>query len=685
MFIYDLGKSIKLGKYISGQKKHYCWLSLAFLLLFSSTAVDGRAEAPEIRVILLNLARADFTDLTATHYPNFQWLLANGGCGLVSTRMEGALTPEKVYLAFSSGRDLFFSSTGLVTDPQGMIGAVLHREGKKTALLGNADLPWEINRKVRLMLADGYGAIDRELTGREFLLADPAFPFRFRTDYRLLAGEIFRLLPEVHLLLVNPGDLERLEGYRRMLSDARFALLRRESLTRIDALVGELVAGLPEGTVLCLLSTGPSSFASADDSFLPLLVYAKTGKSGLLASPSTREKGLLTMGDFTAGLLRYLTGQDQGRESLLTVEPGDWQELAAKRDTWLNNLAQRKIILRIYLGLVLFFTGLSILAPFIGRMHLVTGLQLLLPGLAAFPLALMLVAPFRLRNIVLLSFLLAGGTAVLWLFFRKTGRTTLQAYRWLLTFTAAMILFDLVSGSGLMSASLLGPSQVLGARFYGLGNEYLGIFLGALLVGAAGLFTGDYGRRWGGLWLGACALVLFSPQGGANFGGGLCMSFAALQICRRWPEKKTVKRNLLLFLLVLSAGLFYFFLRPVAGNTHLHGALQLIAGGRWDMLAEIAGRKLKMNWGLINYHPAVKLSLFIFILLYIFQKAAGKTVLFTKNKNEWYWPGISLALDTGILALLVNDSGITVLGTILLYPLLLFCYLLLVKKTPESE
>ena len=32
----------------------------------------------------------------------------------------------------------------------------------------------------------------------------------------------------------------------------------------------------------------------------------------------------------------------------------------------------------------------------------------------------------------------------------------------------------------------LGPSPVLGARFYGLGNEYLGIFLGALLVGQRG-------------------------------------------------------------------------------------------------------------------------------------------------------------------------------------------------------
>ncbi|NLW55075.1 MAG: hypothetical protein GX050_00395 [Firmicutes bacterium] len=130
--------------------------------------------------------------------------------------------------------------------------------------------------------------------------------------------------------------------------------------------------------------------------------------------------------------------------------------------------------------------------------------------------------------------------------------------------------------------------------------------------------------------------------------------------------------------------MLFFLLRPADGNTHLHGALRLITVGRWDLLAEFADRKLRMNWGLINYHPAVKLFLLIFILLYIFQKLAGKSLLFTKIKNEWYWPGISLAMDTGVLALLVNDSGITVLGTILLYPVLLLCYLLLAREAPKT-
>ncbi|NLW55379.1 MAG: hypothetical protein GX050_01935, partial [Firmicutes bacterium] len=468
-FIYDQVKSMKLAKFTSGQKKRRWWLLLVFLLLLRPTGVAAEGQAPEARMILLNLARVDFSDLTAASCPNFRWLLANGGVGLVSTRIEGALTPEKVYTTLSSGRDLLLSSAAFATD-QGLIGSALHRAGKKTALLGNSDLPWKANQYIRLMLADRQGKIDWELAGRELFLTDHEFPFRYRTDYRLLADEIYRLLPVAHLVMVSPGDLDRLEGYRRMLSDERFARLRRESLQRIDALVGKLLAGLPEGTALCLLLTGPSSLATGGDPFLPLLVYEKKGKAGILSSRSTRKKGLLTMGDFTAGLLSYLTGKNQEIESLLTIEPGDWQELMAKRDDWLSNLAQRKIILRFYIGLVLFFSVLAILSPFISRSKLTLSMQSILPGLAAFPLTLMLVAPFRLRNIVLLSFLLAGGMASLWLLYRKIGRTTLQAYRWLLISTAALILLDLGSGGGLMGASLLGPSPVLGARFYGLGN-----------------------------------------------------------------------------------------------------------------------------------------------------------------------------------------------------------------------
>ena len=83
-----------------------------------------------------------------------------------------------------------------------------------------------------------------------------------------------------------------------------------------------------------------------------------------------------------------------------------------------------------------------------------------------------------------------------------------------------------------------------------------------------------------------------------------------------------------------------------------------------------------MNLMLINYNLWVKILLLVFILLYIFMKLAGKSQLFTKIKDEWYWPGIAITVDSGLVALLINDSGIIVVGTLLLYPLILLLYIL---------
>ena len=49
--------------------------------------------------------------------------------------------------------------------------------------------------------------------------------------------------------------------------------------------------------------------------------------------------------------------------------------------------------------------------------------------------------------------------------------------------TAVLVGIDTVTGSSLMRFSFLGYDPIGGARFYGLGNEYMGIMIGALIMG----------------------------------------------------------------------------------------------------------------------------------------------------------------------------------------------------------
>src|SRR5690606_1943437 len=99
--------------------------------------------------------------------------------------------------------------------------------------------------------------------------------------------------------------------------------------------------------------------------------------------------------------------------------------------------------------------------------------------------------------------------------------------------TAAALVADVTQGAPLIKSSLLGYDPITGARFYGIGNEYMGVLIGTTLVGATGLldrFPRRSWLRWAILGLFALvAAVLAAPSLGVNVGGTIAASsgFAA--------------------------------------------------------------------------------------------------------------------------------------------------------------
>src|SRR5690606_15577095 len=62
--------------------------------------------------------------------------------------------------------------------------------------------------------------------------------------------------------------------------------------------------------------------------------------------------------------------------------------------------------------------------------------------------------------------------------------------------TAAALVADVTQGAPLIKSSLLGYDPITGARFYGIGNEYMGVLIGTTLVGATGLLDRFPRRSW---------------------------------------------------------------------------------------------------------------------------------------------------------------------------------------------
>ncbi len=689
-------------------KKLYFLLLLLFLLFL--LPVDGTTlskESSPSKVIIINMTRIDFYDFTNDLYPNLNYLLKNGGFGFIPARVEGRLTPEKFYAAVNSG----FATSLLSDSPEfnelltrekkkllangglnryqflwstqiGLLGSILHKEGKKTALIGNSDLPWKANRSILTLLTDRNGKVDYEVIGPEVLSYDPKFPFGYCTNYLQILAEVQSILVDADLICIDTGDLERLEAYQRFIPDSHLVDLRKLSIQRIDDFVGQIIRQTLFDTTFILFSASPSeSRILQEENLLPVIIYKKQGEEGLLYSTSTREKGLLTIGDLTLTIFACLKINQQVKEEVSIAMAGDWKELSKKSEDWYRNLAQRKLILRYYIYFligILFVSIILMLMPWNKVTSLIKETLLLA---SVFPLSLLVIAPFKIENIIVVIVLLILITLLLWLLYLAFYKTKNRAFCGILITTALVILLDLLLGTGIMKKSLLGPNPIVGARFYGLGNEYAGLLLGSLLIGTTYFFTGFRWRGGIGLVMGICSLVIFSPNWGANFGGGVAAVFASVLVCYHNKDKKEARWNLfLLFLLLLFGFSIIFFIPGFQTKTHISNAFQLLSAGRWDLLVMIALRKIRMNIRLINYNILTKLLLVIFVLFFIFLRLAGKQPLFNKLKDEWYWQGISTTVFTGVVALIVNDSGIVMVGTSLLYPLILLFYVLLQGK-----
>ncbi|MEW5763312.1 MAG: hypothetical protein AB1776_08950, partial [Bacillota bacterium] len=169
-------------------------------------------------------------------------------------------------------------------------------------------------------------------------------------------------------------------------------------------------------------------------------------------------------------------------------------------------------------------------------------------------------------------------------------------------FNLGPILVDVVRGSPLMRSAVLGFNPLAGGRFYGIGNEYMGVLLGAaLLAGAA--FAG-WRRERKNLQLVAvlfyAALVYFlaAPNLGANAGGTVAAA-AAFGAAVLWPclgKRKTGWKTWLLLLGVFCllgmtalVGLNLFL--PFEVRSHVARVTELLLSGNLAPVWEILARK----------------------------------------------------------------------------------------------
>ncbi len=445
------------------------------------------------------------------------------------------------------------------------------------------------------------------------------------------------------------GRIEQLLAGRRLV----VAELPRGSAGRAD--LARLTHRRAPGTLILAIER----VASADRGQLLWAAGAGIGPGGrALTSASTEQGGMIVSVDLAPTILNWLGRRVpalvRGLElrSGAPLQPGALSALMARlRVIGARRLPALGFLLLAWLGLVL---GASAVPRGLAWALRTGGLALLwTPVGVMFTAALEPGAAVEYATIALGCVGLAALTDLLLPWPRALIPPAVAAP---LAITA-----DALLHGQLLLRSLLGPDPILGARFYGIGNELKsGLAVAALAAVAAALHPGRRGPRARAALI-ATGTVLAVIEGAARIGAGVggvilvCAGFAVAVIMLA-PGPVT-RRRALTVLLAPAAGLILLALIDLLsahGSGHFTGSI-LHARSPGDV-HDIIVRRYSSAWDELK-DGAMPLAAAIAVASAILGVSRRRLLLRPVDGNPVWEATLAGGLAAGIAGTLVEDSG----------------------------
>lgn len=699
---------------------------------------DGRAAPAAVIVVADRLERADLWEHPG---PNLARLRGEAASGLMCTRFMLSSLPESAYAALGAGSWVQYEGSerwrggGDLEDAAafrvaaghslprgalycrererlrlysnaeacpGALGEALRRAGKRTACIGNADLPEQPRRQILALLMDSRGVVDMGDVGPGTLAPDPGAPGGVRVDVAATVAAFERVAGSADVVAIEFGDTSRLAAsHDEMLPEAA-AAARDAALARLDALVGSLRSRIdPDRTLFAFLSPAPPVVPSATEQVLtPLFIAGRGWGPGLLRSATTRRPGLVANADVPATLAALLGAGALPGSTGSALWVGTHPDPGA-RLKWMDERTRRVAGLRfrvfrtwaVLLGPAVFLGPLLLglraarrRAPF--RVEATArGIQL---GALSLPAGALLVSGFAVGTLGEYVLRLAAGVGVVAAAAGVLGRIVprIGPPAWIAGLTLCVLVIDIAQGSWRILGGMVSYALTEGARFYGIGNEMFGIALGLALVGLATLQP-LLGKRTpaAAALLGAGLTVAFGYSGlGANFGGGLTAAFTlavAAAAVAGWGGIRAVTAPVLGLAAAAAAIVCLDLVRPPEAMSHVgRAAVQAHADGLPWVKALVA-RKAHMNEVLIGRTSATRL---FFAALPVLLAVSLRPPAPIRAAEPGVRPLLLAGVAGSLAAFLLNDSGVVAGGLMLAFVVVGAGYLALSgEPAPEVE
>ncbi|MEW6046017.1 MAG: hypothetical protein AB1609_05985, partial [Bacillota bacterium] len=546
-------------------------------------------QAPHLERLVKEAALAVYNPLAADPEPVGAYLTAATGSRVEAFApvVLGAGEPARKILERRAGRAPRQGSHYLLNLPRlagearesrsfappGWLAESLRRAGVQTVLLGDtawlapaeagAELRW-VSRSspislAALLVADPTGAVERAYALSE---EDPGAAGGLRTRWNELPRRLGALVAGCAscqpggerrwLAVVASADLWRLRQEEGELSSAAREAHHRALAGELDRVVGWWASDpFWGGGSLLLFGAAPGPAARQSGEHLTAMVWRGPWGPGAILSPTARRAGFVTAVDL-APTLASLAGSAVppgvvGRPLTFGGPPPEPPRLEAfslaRAGIWRGRFRVMSVLITaqvLVLGAALARAALAgplastrLPGGWVSALNRVRPFQLATAWAAAVPVALLnpWVAAPPVKEVagsvwaVVAASL--GAAVVAWAAEGASRRFNCTATFVVSALSAGVIVCDLVFRLDLVGRSFMGYDLIGGARFYGIGNEHMGLLLGSSLVAAA-----EVGERWPRLRPASTAALLgvawlvAAPGRGANVGGAVATATA---------------------------------------------------------------------------------------------------------------------------------------------------------------
>lgn len=596
--------------------------------------------------------------------------------------------------------DFYNQNKGEYKSSIGYLGQTLSSNGKKIGVLGNSDYydstgQFVKNRDFCLAVMDSRGRIhDGVLDGINKKKTN--FPYGIGTDYKKLREETKRLYESSDLLFVELGDTFRLDEYKENLNKNTYAKMKRMVYSEANKYIASTLKMAGDNDTIYIIGSFPSRLDYKNNRRLaPVIRIDKSEKgSGLLETSTTRRKGVIANIDLGVDILNRFGLKNKfmnGRVIKSVPMENSFEYLQKDYKKIIAISSIRMSIINIYVTIIVASWIICALAlwkkekiPQKHRGKVLNVLKEFVKLGLIMPLAFLTAPILQARTEPGVALSIIAATIVYYL----AGRVLFKNddMKQICLFASAMIAIIVVDSAlytPLMESNIMSYDPMIGARYYGIGNEYEGVTIGSAIIGFAILLEHKSIKRW--MVVPFLLLVLFTsayPAMGANVGGAISECVAYIVFILLIYDIKIDLKKALMILLATGGLVVAFAIADIALGlgSHLGNFVnQILANGPMEIV-NVFARKIEMNVKLAQTTVWVNILLAGLAILALIIFRPNKNFAAMKAKYPLIYKGYLSIMVGCIVTLFVNDSGIISSATDSIYLLIPIIIIMINEK-----